>query len=302
MRTLTVTSGPARGETRMINEEILIGREASDLTIPDPGLSRRHVLVRPVNEGVVVQDLGSLNGTFVNGERIDRPVTLTSSARLGLGDSTLEIGIDLVGATVRAPTRVIGREQVTVDRVGAAPARQPSPVYSAPPEGPQRSRRWLKWAVPLAALMLAAALAAGFAFALTGEDQPTQRTLTSNLTTALLKQTATKVTFGGTTSQTPGGNGMVVGQLKLLGDLSKGKPVKLTATMLFRFEGGRINATIKGTAIPKPNKTTDLVGNGKITGGSGEFEGATGSFTFKSGQEPQNPTVGHPKIRGTIRY
>lgn len=310
MPTLNVKSGPSAGQTRAIDEEILIGRESADLTIPDEKLSRRHVLVRPVADGVVVQDLGSLNGTFVNGERISRPVTLTSSATISLGSSEIAVEMDVAGATVMATQRVVpgDREQETFPAGAGARAGYVRPVApeesqaAAPAAPPPSGRPWLRWALPLGALAVAGAVAAALFFILGGDDETKVRKLTSNLTTALLKQTATRVTFGGTASQTPGGQGLVVGHLKLKGDLSKGKPVPLTSTMVFRFEGGRINATVKGQAIPQPNKTINLVGTGTITGGTGEFEGAKGSFKFSSGQEPKNPTVGHPKIRGTIEY
>ena len=333
MRTLNVKSGPAAGQTRAIDEEIIIGRESADFTIPDQELSRRHALVRPVADGVVIQDLGSLNGTFVNGERISRPVTLTSSGTISLGTSEIAVELDVAGATVMSTQRVIRPEQETIPAgaearagyvrqvaaeeppppaptavpvSGARPSTSrphPTPRTAAPtPPSPTGRPGWLKWALPFGGLAAVAAVAAALVFVLGGDDETKVRKLTSNLTTALLKQTATRVTFGGTTNQTPGGQGLVVGNLRLKGDLTKGKPVPLTATMVFRFEGGRLNATVKGNAIPQPNKTTNLVGTGKITGGTGEFEGATGSFSFKSGQEAANPTIGHPKIRGTIKY
>ena len=47
-----------------------IGREGCDITLADPDVSRRHARVTPRGDTVVVEDLGSTNGTFVNGERI----------------------------------------------------------------------------------------------------------------------------------------------------------------------------------------------------------------------------------------
>ncbi len=135
-----------------------------------------------------------------------------------------------------------------------------------------------------------------------GGDEAEAHQLSSNLTTALLERGPAGVAFAGTVHQSPGGDGLVLGHLQLRGDLTKGTPVPFRSTMTFRFEGGRIDATLKGEARPQPNKTVDLVGTGKIDGGTGEFAGARGSFRFVSGQEPANPTVGHPRIRGTIVY
>jgi S-DNA-T family DNA segregation ATPase FtsK/SpoIIIE len=91
MRTLRVTSGPAAGATLEVERQIVIGRENADLTIRDPELSRRHALVRPIERGLAIQDLDSLNGTFVNGERIDGEVLLTTSAWVRVGTSRIEV-------------------------------------------------------------------------------------------------------------------------------------------------------------------------------------------------------------------
>src|SRR5918992_3297521 len=94
MATLRVTSGSAMGRSMELDRDLVIGREGADLTIgDDPEMSRRHAQVRPVAGGVVVQDLGSTNGTFVNGRRITEAVTMTSSGVIKVG--TCEIAIDM---------------------------------------------------------------------------------------------------------------------------------------------------------------------------------------------------------------
>ena len=93
MTTLKVTSGETTGDTLQLEGPIVIGREAADLTVPDPEVSRRHLQVRPVAGGVEVEDFGSLNGTFVDGERLEGTVTLASSATLRVG--TTEIALEL---------------------------------------------------------------------------------------------------------------------------------------------------------------------------------------------------------------
>jgi predicted component of type VI protein secretion system len=93
--TLTVISGPAAGSEVEVERELIIGRRDADLAIPDEELSRRHAAVRPVETGVVVEDLGSLNGTFVDGARIDAPVTLTADATLRVGISEMSLRLAL---------------------------------------------------------------------------------------------------------------------------------------------------------------------------------------------------------------
>ena len=117
MRTLKVISGPAAGESLGIEKEVVIGREGADLTITDPQISRRHTAVRPADGGgVEVEDLGSLNGTFVNGERLSKPMTLTSSGKIRVGDSDIEVEVEEAGLTQVAPAAVIADASATPAR------------------------------------------------------------------------------------------------------------------------------------------------------------------------------------------
>jgi FHA domain len=316
MERLIVTSGPGAGQERELVRRLVIGREGADLNIEDPEISRRHTLVEPIGGAVLIEDLSSLNGTFVNDQRINGKVQLTSGGKIRVGRSEIEVQLTGVAPTVVAPTTVAQRPAnghvqhvaaETAVRKSAPPVQQalpPTPAAAGTPAhgSPAASRAWLRWALPLGVLGLGGVLAAILVLAFQGGAGTTKKPLTASLTTALLQQSPTRVTFGGTVTQSPGGQGAVVGHLTVQGDLSKGKPVPIVADMVFRFEDGRIDATVRGQAIPKPDRTTDLVGTGTIDGGSGSFEGATGSFTFRSGQEPKNPTVGHPRIKGTIEY
>jgi len=55
-------------------EQVLIGRDRGcALRLDDPTVSRRHCLIDAGGEAVWVHDLGSLNGTFVNGKRVGGP-------------------------------------------------------------------------------------------------------------------------------------------------------------------------------------------------------------------------------------
>jgi hypothetical protein len=67
----------------------LLGRGTDcDLRLVDPGVSRHHAEIRIEGPDIVLVDLGSTNGTFVNGQPIRR-VTLADGARISLGRTTL---------------------------------------------------------------------------------------------------------------------------------------------------------------------------------------------------------------------
>ena len=71
----------------------VIGRDDDvDIILDDPGISRRHSELRVTNDGphliITLTDLGSTNGTFVNGERIDR-VRVQEADRITVGRTSL---------------------------------------------------------------------------------------------------------------------------------------------------------------------------------------------------------------------
>jgi hypothetical protein len=95
--TLHVLGGPARGQVWHLTPGVhVLGRAAdSDLPLKDPGVSRRHcrVAVAGPAQGlpgiVTVEDLGSGNGTLVDGVRAGRPTALRPGATIVVGNTTL---------------------------------------------------------------------------------------------------------------------------------------------------------------------------------------------------------------------
>lgn len=64
-------SGAAFGKTYPVPGQVTIGRQADcDIAVPSEEISRRHAQVRPTPDGLLVEDLGSANGTFINGKRV----------------------------------------------------------------------------------------------------------------------------------------------------------------------------------------------------------------------------------------
>jgi pSer/pThr/pTyr-binding forkhead associated (FHA) protein len=76
---------------REINdEETQIGKgPRNDLVIADPSVSTAHSVLRRENEAYTIADLGSRNGTFVNGERVTSPRRLSHGDVIGMGLSKL---------------------------------------------------------------------------------------------------------------------------------------------------------------------------------------------------------------------
>jgi 6-phosphogluconolactonase (cycloisomerase 2 family) len=88
---LHVVYGPAQGRELELGDELLIGREGENLG-GDPKLSARHAVVRRAGGGWTIEDLGSANGTLVNGALLDAPRALAPGDRIETGGSILRFG------------------------------------------------------------------------------------------------------------------------------------------------------------------------------------------------------------------
>ncbi|HKF00066.1 MAG TPA: DUF3662 and FHA domain-containing protein [Actinomycetes bacterium] len=89
---LTLISGPRSGTGffPLDAAELVIGRaSAAGVTLADPGISRTHARVVREGDDFVVEDLGSTNGTEVNGQLVKRR-RLADGDRIRLGSSTLQ--------------------------------------------------------------------------------------------------------------------------------------------------------------------------------------------------------------------
>lgn len=92
-------------------DQILIGRdESAELRLQDRAVSNRHAIVNSdANGNMIIIDLGSTNGTFVNGQRVERS-RLRSGDYLEIGDVALRVS-SLSAAELRHLTRVVNRLQ-----------------------------------------------------------------------------------------------------------------------------------------------------------------------------------------------
>ena len=133
MARLRVVSGPNAGQTVDVDEEIVIGREDTDLAIDDEEMSGRHAVVRRHANRLQVEDLGSTTGTFVDGTRIAEPTLLGGGAEIKVGATVLVVEGVL---PVPDPSGDIAPRNVT--RVSAAIVDGPPPpaALAQPPAAP----------------------------------------------------------------------------------------------------------------------------------------------------------------------
>ncbi len=88
---ITVTSPGRQPLSVLLIDSLVIGREAEGLIVPDWEVSRRHVELRLVGEVVEVTDLGSTNGTTLNGSALVGTARIESASRLEIGDTTISV-------------------------------------------------------------------------------------------------------------------------------------------------------------------------------------------------------------------
>ena len=90
--TLVIVEGSQAGGEVSLTSITLIGRDPSvDLIIRDPDVSGRHASLVPLASGFAIEDLGSTNGTFVNGERLAAQRELAPGDQIQLGATVLEV-------------------------------------------------------------------------------------------------------------------------------------------------------------------------------------------------------------------
>ncbi|MBK8268852.1 MAG: FHA domain-containing protein [Planctomycetes bacterium] len=84
-----------RKEFTLEKKSTVIGRKTdADLRIPIAEISRAHCEITRNGSAVTLRDLGSSNGTFVNGERIDDAIQLAPGDRIRIGSITFIVQID----------------------------------------------------------------------------------------------------------------------------------------------------------------------------------------------------------------
>ncbi len=89
---LFVVEGPDRGRSFPVGPQAVIGRDpTSAIKLVDEEVSRRHALVGASEGHVTIEDLGSSNGTFVDGRLVSDEVVLRPGQRLRVGQTVMEL-------------------------------------------------------------------------------------------------------------------------------------------------------------------------------------------------------------------
>ncbi|MFN8424907.1 MAG: FHA domain-containing protein [Anaerolineales bacterium] len=118
-------------EFELIRSELVIGRDDGvDIVIPTPAVSRRHARLMMENNGYIIEDLGSSNGTFVNGDRLIGRRALQHGDQIRLGQAiTLNFSAPGEDETAMRPASVPVKEEREPDKTAVRPA---TPVPSVP--------------------------------------------------------------------------------------------------------------------------------------------------------------------------
>ena len=89
---LVVVEGPGRGDSVPLSGEVVVGRSPEcALDIEDDFASGRHARFYQDAESWIVADLGSTNGTIVNGQRITRPTRVGDGDIVRLGHTSVRV-------------------------------------------------------------------------------------------------------------------------------------------------------------------------------------------------------------------
>ncbi|MGI8631121.1 MAG: FHA domain-containing protein [Solirubrobacterales bacterium] len=102
---LKVASGNAAGTSIEVEDELVLGRQAEGAGSlgNDIEISRQHARIAGDADGrYLIEDLGSTNGTYVNGRALDSPITLEAGDRIELGASALIVQVSAPPPTPRS--------------------------------------------------------------------------------------------------------------------------------------------------------------------------------------------------------
>jgi hypothetical protein len=131
---LVLREGPTPGKEYLLDKsEMFIGRDlANEIVINDPEVSRKHARIFMQGLNIVIEDLGSTNGTSINGQRLMGPYVLRPGEIITFGEH-IALLFESVTSDPNATVAAI-RQPAPAPAYTPAPKPQaPAPVYQAPP-------------------------------------------------------------------------------------------------------------------------------------------------------------------------
>ncbi|WNG38090.1 FHA domain-containing protein [Archangium violaceum] len=164
-------TGPWANQKFPVKGKLLVGRQApATVLLEDDSVSRKHAEVEATPEGAVLRDLGSANGTLVNGEPMGtQPVELQPGDVITFG--MVEVVVESLGGASHLPVRR-GRAEVASRRGSSAEAAEDA---EAPAAGgiPASRKRLLVVAASMVGLLLAAGIVKNVSGGSAGEGEDT---------------------------------------------------------------------------------------------------------------------------------
>lgn len=133
---LVMRSGPTPGMVFPLEGDLVtIGRDATNtIAINDTEVSRKHATMIFQGGKYVIEDLGSTNGTAVNGQRISAPHVLKPGSTIAFGD---QIALDFEAVTLDADATMASSRRAAASRRAVTPPPPPAQAYVGQvPRGP----------------------------------------------------------------------------------------------------------------------------------------------------------------------
>ena len=91
-RLVMVKSETQKGQEVEVRDVTVMGRsDDADVLLDDPYASEFHMRLVAQEDGMILHDLGSTNGTYVNGRRVTAPTTLHRGDSVQVGKSVMEV-------------------------------------------------------------------------------------------------------------------------------------------------------------------------------------------------------------------
>lgn len=155
MPTLVIKNPDGSQQEQDVAEQLTIGRsEGNDLILAEGGVSRKHARFFLEGEALMVEDIGSANGTWVDGSKIEGPTRLSAKSQIVIGDYEIQLKLGtkslpkaknsgvkpskeptaVSGKALKAPrsTRVV--QAIKEKPAGASLAKRPGPQRASGPQ------------------------------------------------------------------------------------------------------------------------------------------------------------------------